>query len=94
MWRGFYPTNPSLGVVLNVPFPLHHLTRDLASQRGSRVAITEKELENHEQQIANNEAVEQLLRSEFTNEDLYNWMIGQASKVYFQTYKLASDLAK
>jgi hypothetical protein len=59
-----------------------------------RLAITEKELENHEQQIANNEAVEQVLRSKFTNEELYNWMLGQTSKVYFQTYKLAYDLAK
>jgi hypothetical protein len=59
-----------------------------------RLAITEKELENHEQQIANSEAVEQLLRSKFTNEELYNWMLGQTSKVYFQTYKLAYDLAK
>ena len=59
-----------------------------------RLAITEMELENHEQQIANSEAVEQLLRSKFTNEELYNWMLGQTSKVYFQTYKLAYDLAK
>jgi Tc toxin complex TcA C-terminal TcB-binding domain/Neuraminidase-like domain/Salmonella virulence plasmid 28.1kDa A protein/Putative peptidoglycan binding domain len=59
-----------------------------------RLAITEKELENHEQQIANSEAVEQFLRSKFTNEELYNWMIAQTSKVYFQTYKLAYDLAK
>jgi hypothetical protein len=59
-----------------------------------RLAITEKELENHEQQIANSEKVEQFLRSKFTNDDLYNWMIGQTSKVYFQTYKLAYDLAK
>jgi hypothetical protein len=59
-----------------------------------RLAITEKELENHEQQIANSEAVEQVLRSKFTNEELYNWMLGQTSKVYFQTYKLAYDLAK
>ena len=59
-----------------------------------RLAITEKELENHEQQIADSEAVEEFLRSKYTNEELYNWMIAQSSKVYFQTYKLAYDLAK
>ena len=59
-----------------------------------RQAITEKELENHEQQIANSLAVEEFLRGKYTNEDLYGWMITQVSKVYFQAYKLATDLAK
>lgn len=59
-----------------------------------RQAITEKELENHEKQIANSMAVEEFLRGKYTNEDLYSWMITQVSKVYFQAYKLAYDLAK
>ena len=59
-----------------------------------RQSITEKELENHEQQIANSQAVEQFLRSKYTKEELYNWMITQISKIYFQTYKVTYDLAK
>ncbi len=59
-----------------------------------RLAITEKELDNHELQIVNSESVADFLRSKYTNEELYNWMIDQTSKVYFQTYKLAYDLAK
>lgn len=59
-----------------------------------RQAIAEKELENHERQIENSEAVEEFLRSKYTNEELYSWMTTQVSQVYFQTYKLATDLAK
>ncbi|MEQ1742475.1 MAG: neuraminidase-like domain-containing protein [Candidatus Nitrotoga sp.] len=59
-----------------------------------RQAITAKELDNHEQQIANSVAVEEFLRGKYTNEDLYGWMTTQVSKVYFQAYKLATDLSK
>jgi len=59
-----------------------------------RQAITEKELENHQQQIENSAAVEQFMRSKFTNQDLFGWMTTQLSKLYFQAYKLATDLAK
>ena len=34
------------------------------------------------------------MESKFTNLELYNWMIGQISGVYFQAYKLAFDVAK
>jgi hypothetical protein len=59
-----------------------------------RLAIVEKELENHELQIAHSTDVEEFLRAKYTNEELYSWMITQLSAVYFQTYKLTYDLAK
>jgi hypothetical protein len=34
------------------------------------------------------------MRSKYTNQELYQWQIGQISDVYFQSYKLAYDLAK
>ena len=34
------------------------------------------------------------LRDKFTNQELYDWMIGQISATYFQSYQLAYDLAK
>ena len=34
------------------------------------------------------------MRSKYTNEELYQWQVGQISAVYFQSYKLAYDLAK
>lgn len=59
-----------------------------------RIAIAEKELENHTTQIENAKAIDSFMRSKYTNEELYQWQVGQISGVYFQSYKLAYDLAK
>ena len=59
-----------------------------------RIAIAEKELENHVLQIENAKATDAFMRSKYTNEELYQWQVGQISGVYFQSYKLAYDLAK
>jgi hypothetical protein len=59
-----------------------------------RVAIAEKELENHVLQIENAKDTDEFMRSKYTNQELYQWQVGQISGVYFQSYKLAYDLAK
>jgi hypothetical protein len=59
-----------------------------------RKSIAVKELENHDKQIENAKAVDEYMRSKYTNIQLYNWMIGQISTVYFQAYQLAYDIAK
>lgn len=59
-----------------------------------RIAIAEKELDNHLLQIENAKATDAFMHSKYTNEELYQWQIGQISGVYFQNYKLAYDLAK
>jgi hypothetical protein len=59
-----------------------------------RIEIAEKELENHELQIENAKATDEFMRSKYTNQELYQWQIGQISGVYFQSYQLAYDLAK
>jgi len=59
-----------------------------------RVAIAEKEKDNHIRQIENAKATDDFMRSKYTNEELYQWQVGQISGVYFQSYKLAYDLAK
>jgi len=59
-----------------------------------RLAIAEKELVNHITQIENAMATDAFMRSKYTNEELYQWQMGQISGVYFQSYKLAYDLAK
>ena len=63
-------------------------------RREIRVTVAEKELENHDLQIANAKAADEFMRSKYTNHELYQWQIGQISSVYFQSYKLAYDLAK
>jgi hypothetical protein len=59
-----------------------------------RLAVAEQELRNHDRQIDNARDVDQHLRDKFTNQDLYQWMIGQVSGLYFQSYQLAYELAK
>ena len=59
-----------------------------------RRVIAEKELYNQRQQIEQSEEIEQTLREKFTNQELYSWMVGQVSTLYFQAYQLAFDVTK
>jgi len=59
-----------------------------------RQAIAQLELDNHDQQIQNAEEIEEFLRDKFTNQELYNWMVGQISSIYFQSYQMVYDIAK
>jgi hypothetical protein len=59
-----------------------------------RKAIAEVEQKNHELQIENNKQMDEAMRNKFSNEELYDWMIGELSGTYFQSYKMALDMAK
>ncbi|HVE74606.1 MAG TPA: hypothetical protein VNA30_05890 [Mycobacteriales bacterium] len=60
-----------------------------------RVAIAEQELANHDLQVENAKEVDEYLRSrKFTSQELYGWMVGRLSGLYFQGYQLAYDVAK
>jgi len=59
-----------------------------------RLAIAEKELENYDLQIENSKAVDDFVRSKFTNAELYDYMVGQISSLYFQSYQMAYAVAK
>ncbi|XZF16358.1 neuraminidase-like domain-containing protein [Chitinophagaceae bacterium MMS25-I14] len=59
-----------------------------------REAIAEKELANHNLQYQNAQNLDQAMHDKYSNEDLYDWMISQISLTYFQSYKLAFDVAK
>ena len=56
--------------------------------------IAQIELDNHKTQIDNAQATEEYLKGKYTNKELYGWMLGQLSSLYFQAYKLAFDMAK
>jgi len=60
----------------------------------NRVKIAQTDIDNHNLQISNAQAVQGFLESKYTNEDLYAWMISQTSAVFFQCYQLAYDVAK
>lgn len=58
-----------------------------------RLAAARQELAVNQQQVADAAKVEQVLRTRFTNQDLYLWMTARAAAVYFQSFRLAQDLA-
>jgi hypothetical protein len=59
-----------------------------------REAIAQAELDNHDRQTEQSKAVDEYLRSKYTNQELYGWLQGQLSGLYFQAYKLAFDVAR
>lgn len=59
-----------------------------------RFAIAEKDLENHDLQIEQSKEVDDFLGGKYTNEELYDYMVGQISAVYFQSYQLAFNTSK
>jgi hypothetical protein len=61
---------------------------------GVRVAMAERDLADHDRQVENARVVREFMEQKFTTVDLYQWMIGQLSSVYFASYQLAYDLAK
>ena len=60
----------------------------------ARVDAAQADLDNQDLQISNSSDVEAYLRTKYTNQALYDWMVGQVSSVYFQCYQMAYDLAK
>lgn len=59
-----------------------------------RREMAEKELANHDLQIRNARQADEFMRGKFTNRELYDWMVGQISSVYFRAYQLAFDAAR
>jgi hypothetical protein len=59
-----------------------------------RLAIAEKELENHDLQIEHSQAVDEYMRNKYTNQQLFDWQVRQVAALYFQSYQLAYDMAK
>lgn len=53
-----------------------------------------KDWENQVLQIENAQKTDEFMRSKYTGKQLYEWMIGQISGVYFKAYQLAYDVAK
>jgi hypothetical protein len=59
-----------------------------------REQISKADYNNHMKQIEKLREIDDFLNSKFTNADLYNWMQGEISKVYYDSYKFAFDIAK
>lgn len=59
-----------------------------------RLAIAEKDLENHDLQIKQSQEIYDYVKTKFTNLKLYTWMSNQLMKLHRRAYELAYDMAK
>ena len=60
-----------------------------------REQYLKKDYENHKVQIEQSKTIDDFIKvQKFSNEELYLWMQGELSKVYYESYKLAFDTAK
>lgn len=64
----------------------------LASQ--IRIDMTQKELSNHVEQIEQAKVVDEVMRSKFSNVQLYEWMKTELSRLYFNAYRMALEMAR
>jgi hypothetical protein len=67
-----------------------------AQLAGAQLAleIAQQNLDNHQKQIDYLQKQIDFLTDKFTNQDLYDWMLGQLADTYFQSYLLAFKLCK
>lgn len=59
-----------------------------------RLQISTKELDNHTEQMEQARAVDEVMRSKFTNAQLYDWMSKELYGLLDRTYRLALDMAR
>src|SRR5204863_5647378 len=59
-----------------------------------KLEIAAAELKCHDIEVENSRKVQLYFREKYTSEQLYGWMLGQLSGVYFQAYKVAFDAAQ
>ncbi|MEV0388436.1 hemopexin repeat-containing protein [Nonomuraea sp. NPDC050643] len=59
-----------------------------------QLAIAQRELDVLVQEIAHREALDRFMKGRFVCAELYGWMAGRLSAMYFQTYDLAYELAR
>ena len=53
-----------------------------------------REYENVKRQIENAQEVDRFLREKFSNAELYAWMQGELSRLYYEYYRFAFDVAR
>ncbi|MBX7157800.1 MAG: hypothetical protein K1X66_05395 [Verrucomicrobiae bacterium] len=55
--------------------------------------IAERDLEVLDKNIEQNAEIDSFLADKFTNRELYQWMAGKLTGIYFQSFQMAHDLA-
>jgi hypothetical protein len=72
---------------------LQHIGRQIIASLISE-QIAHREYRTVKQQIEQAQDVDRFLREKFTNAELFGWMHGELSKLYYEYYRFAFDLAR
>ncbi len=79
----------------------HNLAAHELMQTGRQIltSLIAEQIAHHEylnlqQQIKSAQEVQEFLQNKFTNEDLYIWMQGEISRLYYEYYRFAFDTAR
>lgn len=79
----------------------YNLAADELAQLGRQIlmSLIAEQIAHHDyksiqQQVKNAQEVDQFLHDKFTNEDLYLWMKGEISRLYYEYYRFAFDTAR
>ncbi|GAB93889.1 Tc toxin subunit A-related protein [Gordonia rhizosphera] len=56
--------------------------------------VAQREYENTQRQIEQSQEVDLFLREKFTSAELYAWMQGELSRLYYEYYRFAFDVAR
>jgi hypothetical protein len=59
-----------------------------------QITAAQRDLQVHNESIAQNLDLADFLMTKFTNRELYSWMANRTSTIYFQSYALAYDMAR
>lgn len=59
-----------------------------------QIKMAALEIQIYEKEVEHQESIQSFYKEKFSNLELYQWMASRMSSLYFQTYKLAYDMAK
>lgn len=73
-------------------YEIEQINNQITSSK-ARLDYLKQDLKIHNKTIEQGKEYDDYLQGKFTNEELYQWMIGRVSSLYFQTYRIAIDLS-
>lgn len=73
-------------------YEIEQINQQIASSQ-ARVDYLKQDLKIHHQSIEQAKEYDDYLQGKFTNEELYQWMVGRVSTLYFQTYRMAMGIS-
>jgi len=72
---------------------LAQVDKQIAAQE-IRIALAERELSNLDLRRSQSRDVEDVLRTKFSNTELYDWMVSEVAAQHYRAYQVAYDMAK